>query len=296
MPLGTLDSSPPSFFRQGPSALSKLFFFSALALLLIVADVRFKLTQPVRTVLATVLYPVQWIVMRPILMSRSTGQYFQTLQNSQAKEAQAQYQLGLQSQRAQQVEELVLENSRLRALLSLRDRLNVPAMAAQVLYEAADPYSRKIVIDKGALSAVQTGAPVLDEDGVLGQVTRVYPMLSEVTLLTDRNQVTPVLNVRTGVRGLAFGDSVARSGNLELRFMDANVDMMTGDLLTTSGVDGVYPAGLSVARVIKIERGSDSAFARISCQPVAKVAASLHVLVLQASMPLGGESTQKVLP
>lgn len=296
MPLGTLDSSPPSFFRQGPSALSKLFFFSALALLLIVADVRFKLTQPVRTVLATVLYPVQWIVMRPILMSRSTGQYFQTLQNSQAKEAQAQYQLGLQSQRAQQVEQLVLENSRLRALLSLRDRLNVPAMAAQVLYEAADPYSRKIVIDKGAISAVQMGAPVLDEEGVLGQVTRVYPMLSEVTLLTDRNQVTPVLNVRTGVRGLAFGDSVSRSGNLELRFMDANVDMMTGDLLTTSGVDGVYPAGLTVARVIKIERGSDSAFARISCQPVAKVAASLHVLVLQNAMPLGGDSTQKVMP
>lgn len=296
MPLGTLDRSPPSFFRQGPSALSKLIFFSALAVLLMVADNRFRMAQPIRTVVATVLYPVQWAVMRPILLFRNVGQHFQSLQNSQAKEAQAQYQLGLQSQRAQQVEQLVLENSRLRALLSMRDRLNMPAMAAQVLYEAADPYSRKVVIDKGALAAVQIGAPVLDEDGILGQITRVYPAHSEVTLLTDRNQAIPVLNVRTGVRGLAFGDSVVRSGNLELRFMDANVDMMAGDLLTTSGVDGVYPPGLPVARIIRADRGADSAFARISCQPVAKVAASLHVLVLRSLTPRESDLPQKVMP
>jgi len=282
MPLGTLDGTPPPFFRQGPSALSKLLFFSLLSVLLMVADLRFSISRPVRATLATVLYPVQWLLLQPIDAAQNASRYVESLTTSHAREAEAQYRLGLQSQRAQQVEQLTLENTRLRALLAMRDRLNAPALAAQVLYDAADPYTRKVIIDKGALAAVQAGAPVIDETGILGQVTRVYPLLSEVTLLTDRSQAIPVLNVRTSVRGLAFGDSTLRSGLLELRFMDANVDMQAGDLLTTSGVDGVYPPGLPVARVVKIERRADSAFARISCEPVARVAGSLHVLVLQA--------------
>lgn len=281
MPLGTLDSKPPPFFRQGPSALSKLIFFSTLALLLMVTDVRFRVTQPIRATVATFIYPLQWMIMQPFFWAQGAGQHFESLSTSQAKQAAAQYQLGLQSQRAQQVEQLALENIRLRGLLILRERINAPALAAQVLYDAADPFSRKVIIDKGALSAVKTGSPVLDEVGVLGQVTRVYPLVSEVTLVTDRNQAIPVLNTRTGVRGLAFGDASSRTGLLELRFMDAHVDMQAGDLLTTSGIDGVYPPGLAVAHVSKIERQTDSAFAHISCTPVAHVASSLHVLVLQ---------------
>lgn len=286
MPLGTLDSTPPPFFRQGPSALSKLVFFSALAVLLMVADVRFHVTQPLRNVVASALYPLQWLTLRPVIWAQGGSQYFESLNNSQTKEAAAQYKLGLQSQRAVQVEQLTLENTRLRALLEMRARINTPALAAQVLYDAADPYTRKVIIDKGSLAAVVAGAPVLDEAGVLGQVTRVYPLVSEVTLVTDRNQAIPVLSARTGVRALAFGDSSSRSGTLELRFIDANVDMVAGDLLTTSGVDGVYPPGLPVAKVLKIERRADSAFARITCAPVAGVAGSLHVLVLH---PVTGE-------
>jgi len=225
-------------------------------------------------------------VLQPIDLLRGGGHYLESLTASQGNEAAAQYRLGLQSQRAQQVEQLTLENTRLRALLDLRERLNTPALAAQVLYDAGDPFTRKVIVDKGALAAVQAGSPVLDEAGILGQVTRVYPLVSEVTLVTDRNQAIPVLNARTGVRGLAFGDAASRSGSLELRFMDAHVDMQAGDLLTTSGVDGVYPPGLPVARVTRIERRADSAFARISCEPIARVSASLHVLVLQ---PLAGQ-------
>ncbi len=284
MPLGTLDGTPPPFFRQGPSALSKLVLFSALALLLMVADVRFRVTQPLRSVTAGVIYPLQWLMLRPVLWVQGIGQHFQSLDDSQRQQAAAQYQLGLQSQRALQVEQLALENTRLRVLLGLRARVNVPALAAQVLYDAADPFTRKVVIDKGSLAAVLPGAPVLDETGILGQVTRVYPLVSEVTLLTDRNQAIPVLNVRTGVRGLAFGESSAHAGTLELRFMDANTDMVAGDLLTTSGVDGVYPPGLPVARVLRIERRAESAFARIECQPLAKMNGSLHVLVLQPAL------------
>jgi len=277
MPLGTLDSSPPPFFRQGPSALSKLFFFGLLSVLLMVADTRFHVVQPLRAGLATVLYPLQWTVLRPFVWLGDGTRYFQTLQASQADAAAAQYQLGLQSQRAQQVEQLTLENARLRELLSLRERVNSPALAAQVLFDAADPFSQKLIIDKGALSAVQAGSPVLDEWGVLGQVTQVNPLGSEVTLLSDQHFVIPTVNTRSGVRALAFGNDAA----LELHFLGAHVDMKEGDLLATSGIDGVYPPGLQVARVSLVDRQTDASFARIQATPVAKIRGALHVLGLR---------------
>ncbi|MDO9195757.1 rod shape-determining protein MreC [Rhodoferax sp.] len=281
MPLGTLDGTPPPFFRQGPSALSKLVFFSVLALFLMVADARFDVMQPLRAGLATVLYPVQWLVMRPVVWTQGGAQYFESLKASQTSEEAARSKLALQSQRANQVEQLILENTRLRQLLDLRDRVTTSSLAAQVLYDAADPYTRKVVIDRGVLDGVVAGSPVLDEAGVLGQVTRVYPMVSEVTLVTDRDQAIPVLNTRTGARGVAFGDPALRASALELRFMAANADVQAGDLLTTSGMDGVYPPGLPVARVEKVERRMDSAFARITCLPLALVSGVGHVMVLK---------------
>jgi rod shape-determining protein MreC len=288
MPLGTLDRVPPPFFRQGPSALSKLAMCSALALLFMVADSRFKVMQPLRVSLAVVLYPVQWLAMRPVLLAQSAGQYFASLASAQEAQEQAQLQRSLQSQRANQVEHLSIENERLRKLLGLRDRLQATAVSAQVIYDAADPYTRKVVIDKGQLQHVGVGSPVLDEFGVLGQVTRVYPLVSEVTLITDRDQAIPVLNTRTGARGVAFGDVTTHADALELRFMAANADVVAGDLLTTSGVDGVYPPGLAVARVEKVERRVDAVFARIYCTPMAMVSGAMHVMVLEpvsAQMP-----------
>jgi rod shape-determining protein MreC len=281
MPLGTLDSTPPPFFRQGPSALSKLIFFSALALFLMVADVRLHVTQPLRASLASVLYPVQWLALRPVLWMQDGAHYFESLKASKEDTEAALYRLNLQSQRAAQVEQLTLENSRLRQLLGLRNQVTTSAQPAQVLYDAEDPYTRKVIIDRGLLDAVEAGSPVLDEYGVLGQVTRVYPMVSEVTLITDREQAIPVLNTRTGARGVAFGESSLHASALELRFMAANADVQVGDLLTTSGVDGVYPPGLPVAKVASVERRVGSAFARISCVPLALLVGVVHVLVLK---------------
>lgn len=281
MPLGTLDGTPPPFFRQGPSALSKLTFCSVLALFLMVADARFSLVQPLRVVLATVLYPVQWLALRPVVWSQESSKYLESRSTSQSNEEATRRKLDLQSLRANQVEQLSLENARLRQLLGLRERVTTPSLTAQVLYDAADPYTRKVIIDRGMSTGVEAGSPVLDEAGVLGQVTRVYPLVSEVTLVTDRDQAIPVLNTRTGARGVAFGDPALRANGLELRFMAANADVQVGDLLTTSGVDGVYPPGLPVAKVSKVDRRADSAFARISCLPLALVAGVGHVMVLK---------------
>lgn len=280
MPLGTLDRDPPPFFRQGPSALSKLAVCSALALFLMVADARFKMMQPLRVVLATALYPVQWLAMQPVSLVQAGATYFTTVATAESAQEEARKKLSQQSQRANQVDQLELENTRLRKLLDLSPRLGAPSKAAQVLYDAADPFTRKVLINKGMLQQVALGSPVLDELGVVGQVTRVYPAMSEVTLITDRDHAIPVLNARTGARGVAFGDTSTHADALELRYMAANADVAVGDLLTTSGVDGIYPAGLPVARVEKVERQVDAVFARIYCVPLALVSGTTHVLVL----------------
>ncbi len=281
MPLGTLDRSPPPIFKQGPSALSKLIFFSALALLLMVADSRFRLTQPLRATLATVLYPVQWLALQPVRGAQSLSDYFGGLKQAQNQTDQTRKKLARQLLRSGQVEQLSQENARLRELLDLRGKLTTPAMAAEVLYNGADPYTQKVILDKGTLRGVVAGSPVIDEYGVLGQVTMVYPLVSEVTLVSDRKLYIPVLNVRTGARSVVFGDQNGATDLLELRFMGSNADVLPGDLLTTSGVDGVYPAGLPVAKVERIERRADTSFARIYCKPQALVSGAHHVMVLQ---------------
>lgn len=285
MPLGTLDRSPPSFFKQGPSALSKLVFFSALALFLMVADTRFRITQPVRAALSTALYPVQWLALQPVRAVQGSSEYFTSLSQANSSSDEANRKLALQSLRAGQVEQLSQENSRLRKLLGLREQLATSVMAAEVLYDAADPYTRKVIIDKGLMQGVELGSPVLDESGVLGQVTRVHPLVSEVTLVIDRDLAIPVLNVRTGARSVAYGDPSGTSANpgsgLELRFMGSNSDVLQGDLLTTSGVDGIYPPGLPVAKISRIERRAESAFAKIYCAPQALVTGARHVMVVK---------------
>ena len=279
MPLGTLDRTPPAFFKQGPSAISKLLFFSALSVLLMVADVRFHVTQPLRATLSVALYPIQWLAMRPQAFAKFSGEYVESLQDAQADAKDVRQKLLLQAQRAAQVEQLTLENKQLRSLLSLHERLNTVGVVAEVLYDAADPYTRKLIINKGMTNGVKTSAPVMDEHGILGQVTRVLPLVSEVTLVTDREHSIPVLNTRTGARGVAYGES-GGAPLLELRFMATNADIEVGDQLTTSGVDGVYPPGVPVGIVTKVERRAETAFARILCEPVGRVQGAKHVMVI----------------
>ncbi|GCL66200.1 rod shape-determining protein MreC [Pseudaquabacterium pictum] len=280
MALGTIDRTPPPFFRQGPSALTKLALFSALAVFLMAADTRWHLTQPLRAALATALLPLQQTLQVPAVLLDNGLSYLQGIKDAQAREAAARQQLARQSERAARTEQLAAENERLRALLELQPQLQVRSVAAELLYEAGDPYSRKIFINRGARQGVVAGAPVVNEAGVLGQVTEVYPLSAVVTLLTDRDAAIPVLNTRTQQRGAAFGGAEGGSA-LELRFMAGNADVQAGDALTTSGVDGVYPPGLPVARVARVERRSDAGFARIVLTPMAAMDNLRHMLVLE---------------
>jgi rod shape-determining protein MreC len=277
MPLGTLDRTPPPFFRQGPSALTRLVFFSALAIFLMVADARFRMVEPLRKALAIALLPVQRVLLVPVELAQGGGGYLQSLSAAQAAEQRAARQLAGMAEQAARATALQEENRQLRALVELKPALPPKSQVAEVLYEAADPFSRKLFINRGQAQGMVLGSPVVNEAGVLGQVTRVYALTAEVTLLADKDAAIPVLNARTQQRGAAFGGT----GGMELRYTSANADVKQGDLLHTSGVDGVYPPGLPVATVRSVERRVESGFARIALEPVANPDAVRHVLVLE---------------
>jgi rod shape-determining protein MreC len=282
MALESLDRSPPPFFRVGFAPLTKLIFFSALSLLLVFGDKQLQFTKPLRAGLSTLILPMQWLVLQPGEALSAMGTYFQNLEQAQTNLKAAELKVLQQSVRSQQVEQLQIENQNLRQLMGLQSSMAVTSQTAEVLFDVPDPYNQRIVIDRGQLKNVALGSPVIDAGGVVGQVTRVYPLTSEVTLLTDKDQSIPVLNSRTGARNITSGDVLAGQPMIEIKFVPASADVKEGDLLTTSGIDGVYPAGLQVARISHIERRVDISFARIHASPLAELKGR-HVLVLQPS-------------
>jgi rod shape-determining protein MreC len=289
MPLGTIDRTPPPFFRQGTSALTKLAFFSALSVFVMVADSRFQVVAPLRAALAFALLPVQRALAVPLEMWDGGSDYLRGLHDARSSEKAARARLAEVAERAARTEQLAQENARLRGMLDLRPALTVPSVTAEVMFEAADPYSRRVFIDKGSMHSVVAGSPVINDAGVLGQVTRVYMMTSEVTLLTDKDAAIPVLNVRTQQRSAAFGFN----GGIELRYVSGQADVKVGDALHTSGLDGVYPPGLPVAQVASVERRQETGFARIVLAPAAPSDGVRHVLVLQ---PVGMQLPARPAP
>lgn len=279
MPLGTLDRTPPPFFRQGLPARTKLVLFSALALFLMAADNRLAIVQPLRAAAATALMPVVKVLGIPVQAWGQGGDYLGGLRAALDEAHAAQARLAEQAAHAARADALAQENARLRALLALRPAVQVKTQAAEVLYEAPDPFSRKVFLDRGGQQGVMAGSPVINEAGVLGQVTRVYPYSAEVTLLLDKDAAIPVVNTRTQHRSAAFGSGDGHT--MELRFVAGNDDVQVGDLLATSGSDGVYPAGVAVAKVSAVDRQADSGFARITLVPTALPDGVHHVLVLE---------------
>jgi rod shape-determining protein MreC len=273
-----MDQSPPPFFKRGPAPLVRLFFFASLSLALLVLDARFRYAEGLRSTLALVMYPLQQIATAPIDLVSRIGGFFATQAHLVAENEELRAKALAYSQDAQRYQAAQAEAAQLRRLIGAAEKLEVRAMPAEVIYAGRDPYAHKVFIDRGATQGVAPGSPVADEAGVVGQVTRVHPLISEVTLVTDPDQAIPVQVVRNGLRAVAFGGGV--SGMLELKFMSANAEIQDGDRLVTSGIDGTYPPGLPVATVVRIERDAENTFARAVCKPSAGVDRGRFVLVL----------------
>ncbi len=271
----------PAFFARGPSPFARLVFFASLSLALMATDARLGYLKTARENLMVLLHPLQVIANTPSRLYAFTGEYFSTHhrllnENNQLKEQSLQQRISLQRLNA-----LNLENENLRNLLQASKAMSETSTLGEIIHVGRDPFTKKIVVNRGSEHQIIAGAAVVDATGVIGQVTRTYPTSSEVTLITDKSLAIPVQIERNGLRAIAFGHG--RDNTLDLPYLPANVDILRGDKLVTSGIDGVYPAGLTVATVTDIKITPDSPFARIVCIPTGGT--ENHRQVLLVSIP-----------
>jgi rod shape-determining protein MreC len=273
-----IPSQPPPFFHRGPSPLARFAFFGVLSIALMFADTRFRYLEGIRQVTAVVLYPLQRAVQLPGEALAWFGDYFASKRALADENAALKADLVAHSLSTQEFARLRDESASLRALLEIQARYPGSATAVEVLYTGRDPFTQKVFVNRGSDAGIRAGEAVVDDAGVVGQVTRVFPSMAEVTLVTDKDHAVPVRVERSGVRSVYFGAGAGRPP--ELRFMAPTADIRPGDRLVTSGIDGTYPPGLAVAQVESVDRETGQMFAKIAVRPLAGADRSRHLLVL----------------
>jgi len=204
------------------------------------------------------------------------GDYFASQQRLLRDNQELKAKVLEQSAAAQEARLLKAEQEHLLAMGKSRYAEN--GTIAEVLYAARNPFTRKIVVDKGLTHSIQAGMPVIDGSGVVGQVTSVGTFSSEVTLVTEKDQSVPVMLVRNGLRAIAVGSG--KDGSIDVPFMPVSADIQNGDMFVTSGIDGTYPPGLLVAQVTSVEKNSAYVFAKIVAKPAAGVESYRYVMLL----------------
>ena len=248
------------------------------SLLIFVLDSRCNYFSPVRSVLSTVVYPIQSFASLPNEIGDWFSEYFQDRKQLQEKNAALETSNLLNHVRIQKMQALERENMRLRELLGSSFRLQERVLVAELLMIDLDPFLQQVLLDKGQRSGIFVGQAVLDATGVMGQVTEVTPFSSRVVLLTDPGHGIPVQINRNGLRAVATGRGL--SGILQLEHLPHNADVREGDLLVTSGLGGRFPTGYPVGTVISIEFPQGKAFADITVKPAAKLESSREVLLV----------------
>ena len=268
----------PAFFARGPSPLARLTFFTALSLALMATDSRLQYLANVRENLMTLLHPLQVIANAPSQLYQSTDEYFSTHHYLLAENSRLKKQALTQDIALQRLNLLNLENANLRSMLDAKQSLTETSTLAEIIHVGRDSFTKKIIVNRGRNHNVVTGAAAVDAKGVIGQVTRTYASSSEITLITDKSLAIPVQIERNGLRAIAFGHG--RDNTMDLPYLPANVDIKRGDKLVTSGIDGVYPAGLAVATVVEMKTTQDSPFAQIICAPTGGIENDRQILIV----------------
>lgn len=282
------------FFNRGPSPAARLVFFVVLSLLLMFVDARYRYLESARSTLSMLVSPVQRLATMPGKLLHQAGEFFVTQRGLVDENNKLRQQHGNDAALLSQLQSLQQENRQLRNLLELPQRSEFSAQPVEILYAERDIFKRKLLVNKGADARVKIGQVVMDDTGIVGQVTRVYPWISEITLITEKDHAVPVQIVRNGLRTIVFG--AGDTSQLSLRYMPISSDIQNGDVLVTSGIDGVYPPGIPVAKVVKIERDAAYPFARISCLPLAGVDRNRQLLILSDLPPLPVKPPEETPP
>jgi rod shape-determining protein MreC len=269
---------PPPFFHRGPSPLARLTFFTLFAVGLMIADHRFHALETVRLSLTVLTQPVQQVSAMPAAAIARVADYFASQDRLLRENQELKAKVLEQSAAAQEAKLLKAEQEHLLAMAPGHSRYADGGIVAEVLYTARNPFTRKIIVDKGLTQGVKSGMPVIDGSGVVGQVTNVGTFTSEVTLVTEKDQSVPVMLVRNGLRAVAVGSG--KDGSVDVPFMPVSADIQNGDTFVTSGIDGTYPPGLVVAQVTSVEKNAAYMFAKIVARPAAGVENHRYVMVL----------------
>jgi rod shape-determining protein MreC len=268
------------FFTRGPSPLARLTFFALLAIAIMIADHRFRALESVRLVVSVVLHPLEQLVSLPGSLLGRVGDYFTSQDQLLRENREAQRKILEMSAASQQAKLIKSEHERLVRLAQANTRFDNQGIVAEVIRDARNPFSRKIVIDKGLAQGLRAGLAVIDGAGVVGQVTAIGTLTAEVTLITEKDQSVPVMLVRNGLRAVSVG--MGKEGTIDVPFIPVSADVQIGDLFVTSGIDGTYPPGLAVASVISVDKNAAFQFAKIIGQPSAGADQHRFVMVLNS--------------
>ena len=267
----------PAFFVRGANAFSRMVFFCALSIIFMAVDARLNYLSHIRQGFIAALHPLEIIANAPTEWYRDINKYF-SVHNELVQENYVLKQQAFEHKvMLQRLSTITAENTHLRSLLNGDIPIQPNAILGEISHMGRDPFTRIVVVNRGSQHTVKAGQAVVDSKGVIGQVTRVYPFTSEVTLITDKELSIPIQIERNQLRAIAFGEG---NSTLHIPYLPTNVDIKIGDRLVTSGIDGVYPAGLAVATVSQILQSPESPFAKIVCTPVAEVTNHLQLLLL----------------
>lgn len=249
-----------------------------------IADARDGHLEWLRASLAVAAYPIQWLAAQPSrILDDLDGRLATEADLRERNTLLEQENLALRG-RLQRFLALQAENSRLRDLLGSSFKLGDRVLVAELLQVELDPYRQQVLVDKGTRSGVYVGQPVLDAHAVMGQVVVTNPLTATVLLITDADHALPVQINRNGLRTIATG--TGRVNRLRLPHLPKNADVRVGDLLVTSGMGGVFPAGYPVARVIEVTDDPNSAFATVIAEPTARLDRSYEVLLVWTRDPV----------
>ena len=271
-----------SFTRERVHPVTKLIGLSLVSISLMVLDTRYAAVQQAKSVVATALQPLQWVANQPVHLYEYSRSFLQS-QNKLLDENQRLREENMRLQAlSNQLHAQAKELKELHLLQRLQAHGIEASTTAQIISNGKDPLADKLIINRGSHHNLQVGDAVIDQNGLIGQITQVQPFSSELTLLTHSQMVIPVMVARTGVRSLLYGNG----NEVSLRYFPVDADLQKDDVLVTSGLDSVYPVGVPVAKVTAVQRASGTPYYRTTVLPLAAVNSSKYVLVLpQTELP-----------
>jgi rod shape-determining protein MreC len=269
-----------SFGGRGPSFGFRFFCYALLSVVLMFYDRKGGWLDTARYGLQAAVYPLQLAVNSPSAAWRWLQENFATRESLQKEVDSLRLQLRDQQIITMRQAALQQENATLRGLNAAMPEVIEKRLIGEVINREESTARQRLLINRGGNSGVFKSQPVVTGDGVLGQVFRTGPFSSEIILITDAEHALPVQVLRSGVRTIALG--TGRSTSLELPYVPQNYDVKIGDLLVTSGLGQVFPYGLPVGRVTKVERDPAQPLAQIHAAPLARIDADREVLFIWA--------------